>query len=329
MTQRLIKIIFFLFISGSTFAQNQWFKEDKIASQLKPKTFLELVDSIKRLNIDDWNKVRVAFTWIDRNIKYDWDNYRKLEKEYYSVDETFFRKKGICSNYSEMFKEVITGLGFDCEKVSGYAKGYGYVPNESITGTNHAWNAVKDKSGQWHLFDVTWGSFYFDVDPKIMIYEHLPRDSAWQQLSPPVTKEWFEKTLPDTIYDLRRAFDASIAEFNRNMLKPPCPLSTCEKVKVYKVAKLPDLKILQAPVDKLELGKEYEFKVKGDKEVKLYIVYRVNNKKIEKPLRYSNGIHAMRIRLKKQDPYSVVKLGVKGKKSVLTWLHWEIAKGNI
>lgn len=325
MTYRLIKIIFLLFISGSTFAQTQWFKEDKIATRLKPKTISGLIDSIKRLDIDDWGKVRVAFTWMDRNITYDWDNYRKAKKEHYTVEQIFSRKKGICGDYSEMFKELITELGFDCKEVIGYAKGYSYVPHQVFHETNHAWNAVKDKTGQWHLFDVTWGSFYFDINPKLMIYEHLPKDSTWQLLSPSVTKEWFETTLPDTIYTLREKFDASIRAFNRNQLKPPCPLSTCEKVKVYKVTKLPDLKILQAPLDKLELGKEYEFSVKGEKDVKLYIVYRVNNKKITKPLRYSNGVHTMRIRLKKQDPDSVIKLGIKGKKSVLTWLHWEIA----
>ncbi len=119
-------------------------------------------------------------------------------------------KLAVCEGYSNIFKELCIAAGLESEKVSGYAKGYGYIEKKSFTRTNHAWNVVKIDN-QWRIFDVTWASGYgknvdgkmvsisefdekwFDIEPKIAIFSHLPEDPKWQLISNTLTLKQFEK----------------------------------------------------------------------------------------------------------------------------------------
>jgi len=91
-------------------------------------------------------------------------------------------------------------------KVSGYAKGYGYVPGKStFNQTDHAWNVIR-LHNQWYFIDSTWGAGHLDgynlyqkklnshdflTRPEHMIYDHFPEDSKWQLLSPIVSMQQF------------------------------------------------------------------------------------------------------------------------------------------
>ncbi|CAF5046521.1 unnamed protein product, partial [Rotaria socialis] len=99
-------------------------------------------------------------------------------------------------------------LGMPCEKVSGYAKGYGFeISNDAPTGTDHAWNAV-EIDHHWYLMESTWGaghlndkkqyerelaSYYFLPRPNEMIYHHLPEDPKWQLLKNSINMEQYLK----------------------------------------------------------------------------------------------------------------------------------------
>lgn len=108
----------------------------------------------------------------------------------------------------------------ECIKVSGYAKGYGYVPGKStFNRTDHVWNVIRINN-QWYFIDSTWGTghidkynqfqkqldaHYFLTRPEHMIYDHFPEDSRWQLLSPTFSMQQFV-LLPhvhSTFFDLQ------------------------------------------------------------------------------------------------------------------------------
>ncbi|ESO98836.1 hypothetical protein LOTGIDRAFT_114152, partial [Lottia gigantea] len=104
-----------------------------------------------------------------------------------------------------------------CMKMNGFAKGYGYTPDEPFKmkgKTSHSWNLVQ-VDNEWWPVDCTWGSghvasnkkfepfyqeFYFLPEPKHFILSHFPKKYAsikmnqtFQLLSDPVTIDDFNK----------------------------------------------------------------------------------------------------------------------------------------
>jgi hypothetical protein len=121
-----------------------------------------------------------------------------------------------------------------CQKISGYARGVGFNPlvAEDISKSNHAWNAVLLK-GNWYLVDTTWDSGYvngcgtyayvrrysteyFLLDPKFMLYTHLPTMSMWQLLDPPIRDSEFANLphLTGDFFDAATLLDTSLSSNN-------------------------------------------------------------------------------------------------------------------
>ena len=162
--------------------------------------------------------IRSVFNWVTDNIKYDVKKAKtiengsiakklpsfKSEEEYrnYQLEKVIQRKKGVCEDYSLLFKSILQELGYESYVVPGYNKVNGKV-NRKI---GHAWNAVKVNE-EWKLFDPTWGAGYvdgsrfvknfneqwYDVDAKEMITSHMPFDPIWQLLDSPISYKAFNE----------------------------------------------------------------------------------------------------------------------------------------
>ena len=79
--------------------------------------------------------------------------------------------------------------------------------NEKLD-SNHEYNAVKLKN-KWYLIDSTWGagyilenhfvqkydSFYFCVEPDLLINTHYPLNENWQLLESPIKFEQFKSNI--------------------------------------------------------------------------------------------------------------------------------------
>ena len=65
-----------------------------------------------------------------------------------------------------MFREV----GLQCQEVSGYGKGVGHRPGQSLRDvrSDHMWNAVL-LGGQWFLMDACWGAGHMDMQHKSFV----------------------------------------------------------------------------------------------------------------------------------------------------------------
>ncbi|HUS75390.1 MAG TPA: transglutaminase domain-containing protein [Methanothrix sp.] len=156
---------------------------------------------------NDREKARAIFQWITENIDYNVEVFFKGGSGATNSEDVLKSKKSVCYGYSDLFLSLAKEAGLEAVRISGYGKGYGYVPGKNFTGpANHAWNGVKI-NGSWYLMDTTWGAGYVNGDRKYVrefddhffmtppfqfIYDHFPEEEQWQLLEEPVTKQEFE-----------------------------------------------------------------------------------------------------------------------------------------
>jgi transglutaminase-like putative cysteine protease len=180
----------------------------RIIVSWKAKSLNEVVSLMKELSIGKSyiDRAWIVFYWVSQNIEYDVNSYFSGDIRHQTPDDVFRNRSGVCDAYGTIFKALCDGVQLENVKISGYAKGYGYIPGKTtFSRTNHAWNVVRlDK--QWYLIDSTWGAghidrsnqyekrlcpHYFLTRPEQMIYNHFPEDSRWQLLSSTVSMQQF------------------------------------------------------------------------------------------------------------------------------------------
>ncbi|MCC6726062.1 MAG: hypothetical protein IT258_16265 [Saprospiraceae bacterium] len=213
-----------LYFSTIFFAQQDYSKVDSFATNFKQK-YQDMSDLARQLTQpfdNEREKARALFTWVAANIKYDVDKYEhppahpkisgktkeqvEANKREYKAEVTakaFKSKKGVCEDYSRMYKTMCDAVGLECELIVGDARNFRNAFRNK--GNNsHAWNAVK-WDGNWHLLDATWGAGYvhdgkfkrddnpgfFDAPPTVFSQNHFPDDEKWQLLEKPYTRKEF------------------------------------------------------------------------------------------------------------------------------------------
>ena len=156
---------------------------------------------------NDREKARAIFRWIAGNIDYNMEAFFKGGGGAAGAEEVLKSGKSVCYGYSDLFLSLAGEAGLEAARISGYGKGYGYLPGKNFSGpSNHAWNGVKI-NGSWYLVDSTWGAGYvngegkyvrkfddhfFMTSPSQFIYDHFPEEDRWQLLDEPVSKLKFE-----------------------------------------------------------------------------------------------------------------------------------------
>jgi transglutaminase-like putative cysteine protease len=93
-------------------------------------------------------KIKAAYDFIVKNIKYDYDKIKTLATTYVpDIDSTIDVKKGICYDYSSLFAAMLRSEGIPVKLVKGYRN------NSKVY---HAWNEVYVESkGEWLVVDTT------------------------------------------------------------------------------------------------------------------------------------------------------------------------------
>jgi transglutaminase/protease-like cytokinesis protein 3 len=146
----------------------------------------------------DIEKVRAIYRWVTANINYDAKSFFSGSYEPSDAENVFMSRKSVCEGYANLFDTLAREAGIESQKISGFAKGYGYSAGAGAAADskpNHAWNAVK-LDGKWFLVDSTWGAgylenrsfvrrfegHYFLTPPEQFIFDHLPEDPRWQLL---------------------------------------------------------------------------------------------------------------------------------------------------
>jgi len=155
----------------------------------------------------DEERARAIYRWIATSIEYDFEGSTAGVRRERTAEELLEERRGVCSEYSALFKRLCDLSGLEAVVIRGFGKGYGYEVGSKITkSSNHAWNAVRI-DGRWRLVDSTWGAghqdpegvfvrrfeeFYFLTPPEELVWTHLPEDPAWQLLNASISTEEFE-----------------------------------------------------------------------------------------------------------------------------------------
>ncbi|HTI59920.1 transglutaminase domain-containing protein [Mucilaginibacter sp.] len=171
----------------------------------------KLVDYLKQPASSQREIVKAFSYWIMLNISYDISGFLQDVYNTDGINGTLRTKKGVCQDYSELFKAMCDVAGIKCYVIKGYAKAFNYRPGEAFSKANHAWNIVWLDS-QYHLMDLTWSSGYIRyetdgwhyymqpdtsqvfVSPEAFVEKHLPSDPQWQLLTHPIPMNAFTRT---------------------------------------------------------------------------------------------------------------------------------------
>jgi transglutaminase/protease-like cytokinesis protein 3 len=197
------------------------------------------------------HKVRAIFTWISGQVSYDCDAFfnpkaiqrtieYKSQKEYQKkvkewerkqAQSAFYDKKGMCMNYTLLFREMCQAVGIETVVIQGRIKSSAKEINGPYIDVNHAWNAVRlDK--KWQLLDLTLASGYikkncsefvkefrpeyFFIPPQQLIKTHLPKEKKWQLLESTTSRKTF-MAMPYSNYGVHK-FGVSQMNYNSGII---------------------------------------------------------------------------------------------------------------
>ncbi len=225
------KAILLLFLSNAyslTFAQTNSFEEVDAFAANFDKEFVDVPTLAKQLTEPfetELEQSRSIFMWIAHNVRYDCKKYHnpkrhhiearsreELEekKEAYrekQIVKAAKYKKGVCEDYSLLFKAICDEADIEAAYIVGNARDF-HKPYRTAHDNPHAWNAIKI-DGEWHLLDVTWAAghtnsavtkFSRKISPGFFMtnsawfaQNHFPDEPKWQLLDQPLDKKSFPK----------------------------------------------------------------------------------------------------------------------------------------
>ena len=206
--------IFFTSIFSISSQVNNLAKVDKIIYSYS--NIISIEELSKRIDYDfktDLEKTRAVFTWISKNIYYNYKNPNEITspktfivmskgdlKRKIKIDnektlrKTFKSRTGVCNGYALLFHKICSLLNIKNELIYGYVRGslndVGYLP----TNKNHVWNAVYINN-KWMFIDTTWASGiysngvwlqkvntkFFNISKEELRLTHYPAEPFWQK----------------------------------------------------------------------------------------------------------------------------------------------------
>lgn len=159
----------------------------------------------------DREKLYVIYGFIAGQFKYDMSRFEqilkgKIKREMY-ISEVMLKRKGVCGDFSNLFKALCDSTHVPCLRVSGYTNTFRLLHPVRKKKYDHAWNVVK-VNDHWYPVDVTWGMRQFTerkfnreaidwqylmADPQVFGITHLPGDPVFQCLDQQQTYKTFRR----------------------------------------------------------------------------------------------------------------------------------------
>lgn len=133
-------------------------------------------------------KSRAAFTWITRNIRYNFDSIltNTLYETPAEISERILRTRtGVCLNFAHLYNEIANKIGVKSYVIQGYTR-----QNDRVDYLPHVWCASLIDT-TWYIVDPTWRIFM--QKPLLVIRSHMPFDPLWQLINHPVRYDDFKK----------------------------------------------------------------------------------------------------------------------------------------
>lgn len=148
----------------------------------------DIAGYINRHLVTPREKSRAAFTWITRNIRYNFDSIltNTLYETPSEISERILRTRtGVCLNFAHLYNEIANKTGVKSYVIQGYTR-----QNSRVDYLPHVW-CVSLIDTTWYVVDPTWRIFM--QKPSLAIRSHMPFDPLWQLINYPVSYDDFEK----------------------------------------------------------------------------------------------------------------------------------------
>ncbi|MCK5824395.1 MAG: hypothetical protein KAG96_03215 [Ichthyobacteriaceae bacterium] len=312
MKKYLLLIILLNVFTQTIFAQTRVeYKQLDAFVENTPNNVEESIESLaKYLGLkakSDIEKTRAIYVWIAKNISYDdygYNNSDLRDYSFYDAENVLKNRVAVCEGFSNLF--VALGLEMDLEvkKVVGYSKGIGFMPNNYVQESDHAWNVVKIDD-EWKIFDATWGEgngeivrgklvstkqfdeLWFDIDPYSAIFSHLPEVLEYANIKEQLTVNKYYNLQNVDYGFFKLGFDSE------KTFKKALNNSELQFVESYDFAF--EAKVVKAPFEKiLRNNKKYKFQLYIPKAKQVAIIDSKGNftelKKNKKSVFYLNYI---------------------------------------
>lgn len=198
-------------VSGSILA-----RAEQLADEIDPKTIKSatgLAQALARRGEDDEISdpellAAVVYRWVAKNISYDVDSLDPTSRAPQDPDIVLKMGKAVCEGYACLCEFLLNQNHVEARIVHGLARSSDHLAGRrlSMQTDGHAWLIAK-WGGEWHFMEPTWGAGsvnegrfaakfsweWFDADPAIAIYSHIPEESQMQLLDTPVLAADIEK----------------------------------------------------------------------------------------------------------------------------------------
>lgn len=214
------------------FSQNKTTAFDLVDAKMQeiPRDFCQTTTGISNYIAanfsEEKDRIRAAFFWTANNIYYDVANMLQQnpnETAQEKIDFALQNKKGVCMHYVEVFKSILTNMGFSPYIIQGHTK-----QNNRLDALSHVWCVLKIKN-EWFAMDPTWaagsvnnGIFvkktnnrWYKVPMQKIILSHMPFDYLWQLQKFPITTTEFTNS-----YEIKKAtskpydFETELSNYN-------------------------------------------------------------------------------------------------------------------
>lgn len=117
----------------------------------------ELTASIVDTSQSELIQAYQIYNWITHNITYDVRSFQKFEYLNYSTNEILSKRKGLCDEFSRLFRDMCQAVDIEAYCISGYAKNINYYKNKPFLRAEHSWNVFLYDS-VWHFVDASYGT---------------------------------------------------------------------------------------------------------------------------------------------------------------------------
>lgn len=205
-------LLFFLFLNGFAFSakipMHLIVHADSIDKSLTVR-HQDLSEYLSQPAATDREKVLIFAYWIAKNIRYDKNELKRLDRNKIPR-EVLDNRRAVCGGYSTLFEQLCEDASILSYSISGYAYGK-FLQRKMKNGSlKHGWNVVY-LDGKWELVDVTWctdvakkNKFKEDLELEWVFMDaltfsetHLPNDPKWQLLDRPKTAREFWRNSKD------------------------------------------------------------------------------------------------------------------------------------
>lgn len=158
----------------------------------KKRDILEVLIGMSKakdeFELNDVESAYLAFRWIAQNIEYE-----SIEGNQ-DLTNVFNSRKGNSAGISSLFNRMCTYMKVESDSITGNFKSI-------VQNYNYTWNYITI-NGSYYLIDVSMATefdnkkyeidFYFGMNPEFFIRYYFPKESKWQLLLKPYTKDKFD-----------------------------------------------------------------------------------------------------------------------------------------